>query len=393
MDVLSDIICNKVLPHLRDVLPMETLADFFKPENANVLYTSNEYGFDFKDLSQTTPSAIINAFATAIGSDFRCTEESVIESVDFDAVDASKVAIIKEKLLRHHNIIITGVSGTGKSYVVSQIAQDPFFAQVAKMFWHSSTDYSDAIEGINAVIDGNGNVDYSVLPGMIKQLAESSTEGPKLMIIEGINKSNPAEVLGELITLLEPDKRSLHIEGYEGPIQLPENMYFICTSNPSVENQHKLDSAMKRRFVIVNLYPNYELLALRLGVSRDEIPSETISAEYIDNSVVIKQLAVQLLKRLNDTIAYVVGSSYQIGHSVFWELADNASLAKLIDIYDSIILPHIEEVCVDAEVARRIFGDNSPAISVLPYGIELHRLATLTSSQLIEALKGLLGYE
>jgi hypothetical protein len=99
------------------------------------------------------------------------------------------------------------------------------------------------------------------------------------------------------------------------------------------------------------------------------------------------------LKRLNDTIAYVVGSSYQIGHSVFWELADNASLVKLIDIYDSIILPQVEEVCVDAEVARRIFGDNSPAISVLPYGIELHRLATLTSTQIMEALKGLLGYE
>ena len=48
---------------------------------------------------------------------------------------------------------------------------------------------------------------------------------------------------------------------------------------------------------------------------------------------------------------------------------------------------------VDAEVARRIFGDNSPAISVLPYGIELHRLATLTSTQIMEALKGLLGYE
>ena len=393
MDVLSDIICNKVLPHLKDVLPMETLADFFKAENANILYTSNEYGFDFKDLSQTQPSAIINAFATAIGSDFRCAEEPVIEAVDFDTVDTSKVAVIKEKLLRHHNIIITGVSGTGKSYVVNQIAQAPFFTQVSKMFWHSSTDYSDAIEGINAVIDENGEVGYSVLPGMIKKLAESAEVGPKLMIIEGINKSNPAEVLGELITLLEPDKRTLNIEGYEGPIQLPENMYFICTSNPSVENQHKLDSAMKRRFVIVNLYPNYELLALKLGVSRDEIPSEITSAEHIDNSVVIKQLAVQLLKRLNDTIAYVVGSSYQIGHSVFWELADNASLAKLIDIYDSIILPQIEEVCVDAEVARRIFGDNSPAISVLPYGIELHRLATLTSSQLIEALKGLLGYE
>lgn len=393
MDVLSDIICNKVLPHLRDVLPMETLADFFKSENANILYTSNEYGFDFKDLSQTASQTIINAFAVAIDSDFRCIEESTVEAIDFETVDAHKIGTIKEKLLRHHNVIITGVSGTGKSYVVSQIAKDPFFQQVSKMFWHSSTDYSDAIEGINAVIDKDGAVDYSVLPGMIKSLAESTVAGPKLMIIEGINKSNPAEVLGELITLLEPDKRSLHIEGYEGHIQLPEDMYFICTSNPSVEQQHKLDSAMKRRFVIAGLYPDCKLLSLKLGVPYDDFSADLISDALANDNNAVKQLAVQLLGKLNETIAYAVGTAYQIGHSVFWELADNASLAKLIDIYDNIVLPQVEEVCIDADVARRIFGDNSPAISILPYGIELHRFAMLTPAQLEEGLKGLLGYE
>ena len=393
MDVLSDIICNKVLPHLRDVLPMETLADFFKPENANILYTSNEYGFDFKDLSQTAFQTIINAFAVAIDSDFRCIEESTVEAIDFETVDTHKISSIKEKLLRHHNVIITGVSGTGKSYVVSQIAKDPFFKQVSKMFWHSSTDYSDAIEGINAVIDKDGAVDYSVLPGMIKSLAESTVAGPKLMIIEGINKSNPAEVLGELITLLEPDKRSLHIEGYEGHIQLPEDMYFICTSNPSVEQQHKLDSAMKRRFVIAGVYPDCKLLSLKLGIPYDDFSADLISDALANDNNAVKQLAVQLLGKLNETIAYAVGTAYQIGHSVFWELADNASLAKLIDIYDNIVLPQVEEVCIDADVARRIFGDNSPAISILPYGIELHRFATLTPAQLEEGLKGLLGYE
>ena len=172
-----------------------------------------------------------------------------------------------------------------------------------------------------------------------------------------------------------------------------EDMYFICTSNPSVEQQHKLDSAMKRRFVITGLYPDCKLLSLKLGVPYDDFSADLISDALANDNNAVKQLAVQLLGKLNETIAYAVGTAYQIGHSVFWKLADNASLAKLIDIYDNIVLPQVEEVCIDADVARRIFGDNSPAISILPYGIELHRFATLTPAQLEEGLKGLLGYE
>ena len=228
-DVLADIICNKVLPHLKDVLPLDSLGDFFKTDNLDILYTSNEYGYDFKDLSMSSVSQIINAFAVAVDSEYRCAEKAEKEAVSFEELDANKISTIRAKLMRHHNVIITGVSGTGKSYIVNKIAEDVYFEQTSKMFWHGSTDYSDTIEGISAVVTPEGKIDYSVLPGMIKQLADSPATGPKLMIIEGINKSNPAEALGELITLLEPDKRSLHIEGYDGEIQLPDNMYFVCT--------------------------------------------------------------------------------------------------------------------------------------------------------------------
>ena len=391
-DVLADVICNKVMPHLRDVLPLESLEEFFKPENLGVLYSSNEYGYDFNDLSLSTPAQIINAFAIAIDSDYRMPVEDSIVPESVAKADQLKLEAVKEKLLRHHNVIITGVTGTGKSLLVNKLANDPFFVQTSKMFWHSSTDYTDTIEGISAVLTDDGKINYAILPGMIKQMADSHMKGPKLMIIEGINKCNPAEALGELITLLEADKRNLHVEGYEGDIQIPEDMYFLCTINPNIENQFKLDSAMKRRFAIANLYPDYDLLALYLNFTNEAVDPEEFDFDDLDSSDV-KKLAVQVLKKVNEAIAFSVGTNYQIGHAVFWNIPVDSKLANLLEMVDNIVLPQIEDLCFDADVARKIFGDDSPAISILPYGVEVHRLSSLNLAEQIEALKGLLSHD
>lgn len=391
-DVLADVICNKVMPHLRDVLPLESLGEFFKAENQGVLYSSNEYGYDFNDLSLSTHAQIINAFAIAVDSPYRMHVEDIDIPESVAEAEQMKLNAIKEKLLRHHNVIITGVTGTGKSILANKLANDPFFVQTSKMFWHSSTDYTDTIEGISAVLSNDGKINYAILPGMIKQLADSPVEGPKLMIIEGINKCNPAEALGELITLLEADKRNLHIEGYDGDIQIPEDMYFLCTINPNTENQFKLDSAMKRRFVIANLYPDYDLLALHLNVTNEAIDPDEFDFSNLDSSGA-KMLAVQVLKHVNDAIAFSVGTNYQIGHAVFWNLPNDCNLSNLLEMFDNIVLPQIEDLCFDADVAKKIFGDDSPAMSILPYGVEVHRLSSLNPADQIEALKGLLSHD
>lgn len=391
-DVLADVICNKVMPHLRDVLPLESLGEFFKTENQGVLYSSNEYGYDFNDLSLSTPAQIINAFAIAVDSDYRMLVEDNVVPGSVAEAEQLKLEAVKEKLLRHHNVIITGVTGTGKSFLTNKLAEDSFFVQTSKMFWHSSTDYTDTIEGISAVLTDDGKINYAILPGMIKQLADSPVKGPKLMIIEGINKCNPAEALGELITLLEADKRNLHIEGYEGDIQIPEDMYFLCTINPNIENQFKLDSAMKRRFVIANLYPDYDLLALHLNVTNETINPDEFDFDNLDSNSV-KKLAVQVLKKVNDAIAFSVGTNYQVGHAVFWNMPNDSKLSNLLEMFDNVVLPQIEDLCFDADVARKIFGDNSTAISILPYGVEVRRLSSLNPADQIEALKGLLSHD
>ena len=392
LDVLADVICNKVMPHLRDVLPLESLGEFFKAENQGVLYSSNEYGYDFNELSLFTPAQIINAFAIAVDSDYRLPVEDHVVPGSVAEAEQLKLEAVKEKLLRHHNVIITGVTGTGKSLLANRLASDPFFVQTSKMFWHSSTDYTDTIEGISAVLTNDGKINYAILSGMIKQLADSPANGPKLMIIEGVNKCNPAEALGELITLLEADKRNLRIEGYEGDIKLPEDMYFLCTINPNIENQFKLDSAMKRRFVIANLHPDYDLLALHLNVTNEAINPDEFDFDNLDSNGV-KKLAVQVLKKVNDAVAFSVGTNYQLGHAVFWNIPDESKLPNLLEMLDNIVLPQIEDLCFDADVARKIFGDDSPAISILPYGVEVRRLSSLNPADQIEALKGLLSHD
>lgn len=393
LEVMADIITNKIMPHLQDTLPLDCLSDFFTPDNLDVLYEANDYGFDFLDVSQMSHSNIINAFATTIGSAYRCDsdEQPVEHEYTFEEYEKEKIQVITDKLLRYKNIILTGCSGTGKSYITNQIAKNSTFSQSSKMFWHGSTEYADVIEGISATVK-DGEVDYAVLPGMVRQLAESSITGSKLMIIEGINKSNAAENLGELITLLEPDKRYLSIEGYDGQIRIPEDMHFICTMNPTIENQYKFDSAMKRRFVIIKLHPDYNLLALHLGLSsyKEELVLDDI---YDFDSKTLCSLAIQLLISINNSISSCIGSDFRIGHSVFWNLRTDCSLIDILQVVDLVIIPQIEEYCYDEDIAKRIFGEDSPVISIYQHGVEINSFSSLSPDKIIMAMKGLLSDE
>lgn len=392
-DVMADIIANKILPHLKDILPLECLGEFFTNANIDVLFTSNDYGYDYADTSNLSNSKMINAFAKAIGSSYETsnTTDEVPDDCDFDEYEQYQYDIIKDKLLRYKNIIINGCSGTGKSYFANKMIQDEFFADYEKMFWHSSTEYADVIEGISAQAK-DGSVEYSVLPGMVRQLAERAVDGPKLMVIEGINKSNAAENFGELITLLESDKRYLKAEGADGMISIPDDMYFLCTLNPTVENQYKLDSAMKRRFVIVDLYPDYKLLALHLGVNEESIDIDQCDIQQLVDEQV-KCLGIMLLKKINESVSHCIGANYQVGHSVLWNLPDNCSLGDVIKVIDLIIIPQIEEYCYDEDIAKRIFGESSPAITIHPYGVEVHSFGSLTPDEVNTAIREILTNE
>ena len=111
---------------------------------------------------------------------------------------------------RTRNVLLYGPPGTGKTWLVTQFARaftDPDKARMVT--FHQSFAYEEFVEGIRPDVEG-GQVKYGVRDGIFKSIcaaAQRNPDGRYLLIIDEINRANIAKVLGELITLIEDDKR------------------------------------------------------------------------------------------------------------------------------------------------------------------------------------------
>ncbi|MCB1586713.1 MAG: AAA family ATPase, partial [Xanthomonadales bacterium] len=157
-------------------------------------------------------------------------------------------------------------------------------------------------KGVNDIILGGLQPYYNpLLDLLLKQGEIKNTQVEKknyVIIIDEINRANISRVFGELITLIEPDKRShgkyplsCTLPSGEKFI-VPSNLYIIGTMNTADKSIALLDIALRRRFEFVPMYPNY---ALQNGTVHE----------------------VEVLKAINDQIKKSKGHDFQIGHSYF----------------------------------------------------------------------------
>lgn len=244
------------------------------------------------------------------------------------------------------NKIMYGPPGTGKTYIVSNIAAEicsknrSEYAELARrgriafITFHQSYSYEDFVEGIRPITE-NGIVKYEIRKGIFRQMCDRATNDPDcdeyVLIIDEINRANISKVFGELITLLEPDKRL----GGENEIQVilpysgdtfgvPPNLSLIGTMNTADRSIALLDTALRRRFEFVEMMPDPNVIKNQDGLFKKV------------DGIVLKDL----LTTLNRRIEYLYDRDHTIGHAFFMNVQ---SLVDLDAVFRRKVIPLLQE--------------------------------------------------
>lgn len=279
----------------------------------------------------------------------------------FDMAQNTNRNNIVELLKLKKQIILQGAPGTGKTYITAEIAvqlcdgnvpegreavmekyqQLVDNGRVGFTTFHQSMDYEEFIEGIKpTVAEGGNSISYSVEDGIFVKICEKArmdSENNYVLIIDEINRGNISKIFGELITLLEADKREGETNMVTAALTyshkafaVPSNLYIIGTMNTADRSIGYIDYAVRRRFAF------YSLTAQR----------DVIDSFYKDET--LRDKALILFDSVEGFISEHILSEFNpddlmVGHSYF--LADTEE--KLKFRFDYEIKPLLYEYATD----------------------------------------------
>ena len=230
-----------------------------------------------------------------------------------------KLEQILERLRAKRNIILQGPPGTGKTWLAKKLAyaltrrkNDP---NVRPIQFHPNLSYEDFVRGWRPQGSGTGGGNLALLDGPFLETvgeARSDADHDYVMVIEEINRGNPASIFGEMLTLLECDKRNAdealalaYPRDADERMHIPPNMYVIGTMNTADRSIAMVDLALRRRFAFFDLEP-------MLNDTWREWVQERCG---IDNAFLTG--VAQRINALNDEVAADrnLGRQFCIGHS------------------------------------------------------------------------------
>jgi len=219
-------------------------------------------------------------------------------------------------LRRRRNLILQGPPGTGKTFLARRLAWlelgSTDAAHVELVQFHPSYSYEDFVQGFRPDAHGQFRLQDGILVNFC-QRAGQDPKRPYFLLIDELNRGPVARIFGELLLLLEADKRGPahavrlpYSPAGSPPFFVPENVYVIGTMNLADRSLAPLDYALRRRFAFVGLMPEF-----------GEPLQQFLAARGVP-SVIIQQLTTRL-HALNQTIADDpdLGPDFCIGHSYF----------------------------------------------------------------------------
>ncbi len=319
----------------------------------------------WNDLSTKEDLDACEVFNNNQGSLFRLTKDEYdfiyrqskleyadyLEAYDLDKVleevflDEKALGNIKRALEHKKNIILQGPPGTGKTFLARRLAYAMMgkkdHARLDMIQFHQSYAYEDFIQGYRPNEDGKFELANGIFYRFCRK-AQSDPERKYFFIIDEINRGNLSKIFGELMMLIEHDKRG---EEFAIPLTyskdgnqffIPENLYLIGTMNTADRSLAMVDYALRRRFAFIDLLPNFN----------DKFQAY-LQEKKVDSDLIAK--IIVKMKSLNESIekASDLGKGFMVGHSYFCNIPDEVDEDWYEHIIHTEIAPLLAEYWFD----------------------------------------------
>lgn len=237
-----------------------------------------------------------------------------------DLSDDNEILSIVQQLLERgaKGIIFSGPPGTSKTWYALKVAikiVDGNQEKIERVQFHPSYTYEDFIEGLVSTGSSFGSEPLfkpkSKVFLNLCERAEKDIDNLYILIIDEFSRGDPSKVFGELLTYIEPDYREIkfRLPYSEREISIPQNVIVFATMNPYDKSVIDLDSAMERRFNVIELLPNVAVLTKLLATSG-------LSGDYTEKIVNFFNTANRL-------------SPHGFGHTYFKDVKDEIDFILL----------------------------------------------------------------
>ena len=263
--------------------------------------------------------------------------------------DVSKFEEIRNTLMSKKNVIIQGAPGVGKTFIGQKLAHSVLrgksIGSTLNLVLHENYSYEEFMMGIRPDENGNFKLTKGIFYDFVKNAIDHPNEN-SVLVLDEINRANITKIFGELMVLIEHDKRGEEHKiklMYNGEFfYLPENIFIIGLMNTADRSLKFIDYALRRRFNFFTFEPEF---------NNPNFKNYLISCGVEPNIV---EKIVSNLTKVNQKISddsFELGPGYCIGHSYFCPSSSETDMIYnndwFLNIVNSQIKPLIEEYYSD----------------------------------------------